>query len=63
MEKILTFILSNEFFIWVAAKFLANYKFNLLLIKYYKERLEPQLKNRDIQIYPYIISTKLTENF
>lgn len=60
MERTPTFALPNEFLIWVAAKFLANYDLNLLLTEYYKEKLESQLKNGNIQTYPYITSAKLT---
>lgn len=62
MEKIPTFVLSNKFLIWVAAKFLANYNLNLLLAEYYKEVLESQLKNEEIQTYAYIISAKPIDN-
>lgn len=47
----------------MTAKFLANYNLNLLLTKYYKKRLESQLKNREIYIHAYITFTKLTDDF
>lgn len=47
MEKITTFVLLYEFFIWVAPQFLANYNLNLLLTEYYKKRLKSELKNKE----------------
>ena len=50
MEETPTFALPNEFLIWVAAKALANSNLDLVLTKYYKERLESRLKNRETHL-------------
>ena len=42
------FVLPNEFLIWVAKKILAHNDLDLVLIDYYKKRLESQLKNKEI---------------
>lgn len=42
----LTFELPNQFLVWMAQKVIALSDLNLLFTKYYKEKLEPQLKNR-----------------
>ena len=60
MGKTPQFALLNEFLVWVAAKFLANCDLNLLLIEYYKERLESQLKNREKITHAHLTSAKLT---
>ena len=46
MEETLTFVLPNEFFIWIAAKTLANSNFDLVLTEYYEKRQESRLKNK-----------------
>lgn len=51
----------NEFFIWVAIKFLSNYNLELFLTKYYKKKLKFWLKNRKIYIHTYITSAKRTD--
>lgn len=58
----LCFALSNEFFIWVGAKFLVNCNLNLLLTEYYKEVLKSQQKNKETRTYKQLISAKPTDN-
>lgn len=53
----------NKFFIQLAIKFFINCNLNLLLTKYLKKFLKFQLKNEIIEIYIYIIFTKLIDNF
>lgn len=49
MKVIPTFALPIQFLIWIAKKVLAQSNLDLLLTKYYKKRLESQLKNRKIE--------------
>lgn len=48
IEVISTFILLNQFLVWVTKKILIYYDLDLVLSKYYKERLGFQLKNKEI---------------
>lgn len=50
MKVIFIFILFNQFFIQIAKKVFIQSKLYLVLIKYYKKRLESQLKNRKTHI-------------
>ena len=52
------FALSNQVLVWIAAKVLAHYDLDLILTKYYKERLDSQLKNKKT----YINESNLTES-
>ena len=45
IEPAPTFELPNQFLVWVAQKVIALSDLDLLLTEYYKERLEPRLKN------------------
>ena len=45
IEPVPTFELPNQFLVWVAQKVLALSDLDLLLTEYYKERLNPRLKN------------------
>ena len=47
MEAAPHFALPNQFLVGVAEKVLAHYDLDLVLTKYYKERLGSQLKNRE----------------
>lgn len=58
MEPTPTFELPNQFLIWVAHKVIAQSDFNLLFVKYYKERFESQLKNKETHTTNHI-STEL----
>lgn len=52
----------NQFLVWIAQKILALSNFDLLIIEYYKKRLETQLKKKWIYTNNYILIelTKLT---
>lgn len=50
MEATPTFVLPNQFLFWVVRKILVYYDLDLVLIKYYKKRLNCQLKNRKTYI-------------
>ena len=41
MKLVPIFKLPNQFLVWMAQKFIAQSDLDLLLIKYYKKRLEP----------------------
>ena len=45
IELVPIFELPNLFLVWIAQKVLSLLDLNLLLTKYYKERLNPRLKN------------------
>ena len=65
IEPAPTFELPNQFLVWVAQKFIARSDLDLLPTEYDKERLEPQLKNRETYTIDHIpteyISTESTE--
>lgn len=63
IESTPTFELPNQFLVWIAQKVLALCYLDLLLIEYYKERLEPRLKNikeRDTTVHMSTLLMRLT---
>lgn len=63
MEATPTFALLNQFLVWKAKKMLAQCDHDLVLIEYYKKRLESRLKNGKKHTNKLILTeiTELTE--
>ena len=61
MEATSNFALPNQFLVWVAKKVLTHCDLDLVLTDYYKERLESQLKNREIDTKTPVL-TELNES-
>ena len=59
IEPAPTFELPNLFLVWVAQKVIAQSDLDFLLTKYYKERLESRLKNKEKYRTDHIL-TELT---
>lgn len=59
MEAAPTFMLPNQFLVWVAKKVFAQCDLDLVLTEYYKKRLESRLKNWETHANESTDSTEL----